>query len=221
MSITCEPRAERADGQRAALFPAARTRRTPRLVLASILLAAPGWLSWAVTGHGLVSPVVTSIILAANMVATWWLPSGKLHLVRTIQRYLLNPLFRLLLSLGVLPLGLALLETSGRRSGQPRRTPVGEGLEGDTFWIVAEHGRRANYVRNIQANPQVRVKVRRGWWPAWHSGTATILDDDDPHARQRQLCRRHPLRAINAALVRAWGIDLVTIRIDLTAEPRR
>lgn len=221
MSITCEPRAEEANGERPAASPANTARRAPRLVLASILLSAPGWLSWVVTGQGLISPVITSIILAANMILTWWFPSVKLHLVKTIQRYLLNPLIRLLLSLGVLPLGLALLETRGRRSGKPRRTPVGEGLEGPTFWIVAEHGRQANYVQNIQANPRVRVKVRRGLWPTWCNGIATILDDDDPHARQRQLCRRHPLRAINATLVRAWGIDLVTIRIDLANEPSR
>jgi deazaflavin-dependent oxidoreductase (nitroreductase family) len=185
------------------------------LILASIVLAAPGWIQWAVTGGGLTAASITSIVLAANMVVTWRLPTLKLRVVRTLQRYLVNPLVRVVLFLRV-PLGMALLETTGRRTGLPRRKPVGEGLEGDTFWIVAEHGRRANYVRNIQANPRVRVRVWTGLWPKWLSGTATVLDDDDPHARQRQLCRRHPLRAINAAYVRAWGVDLLTIRIDLT-----
>ena len=32
--------------------------------------------------------------------------------------------------------------------------PVGKTLDGDTLWMVAEHGRRAGYVRNIEANPQ-------------------------------------------------------------------
>jgi hypothetical protein len=41
------------------------------------------------------------------------------------------------------------------------------------------------------------------------------LDDDDPYARQRFLSRRHPLRALNAAVVRLMGSDLLTIRIDL------
>jgi deazaflavin-dependent oxidoreductase (nitroreductase family) len=190
-------------------------RRRPRLVLASVALAAPGWVSWAVTHQGLSTALVTSVVLAVNVGLTRRFPGLKRRVITVFQRFLLNPVMRALLALGVLPLGVALLETTGRRTGRPRRTPVGEGLEGRTFWIVAEHGRTANYVRNIEADPVVRVKVRARWWPRWVSGTATILDDDDPHARQRQLCRRHPLRAWNAALVRAMGTDLVTIRIDV------
>ena len=57
--------------------------------------------------------------------------------------------------------GVAILETTGRKSGQPRRTPVTRSLDGDTFWIVAEHGRKAGYVRNIQADPRVRIKLGR------------------------------------------------------------
>ena len=49
---------------------------------------------------------------------------------------LVNPLVRAAARLGVpLPL-LVILETRGRRSGKPRRIPVGKALEGDTLWIV-------------------------------------------------------------------------------------
>ena len=219
IALECQP--STADDDTRPAPPRPPGRRLPRLTLASVVLAAPGWASWAVTHHGLPSTVATSGILAANIVVTRRFPAFKLHLARTLQRYILNPLIRVLLALGVLPLGLALLETTGRHTGKPRRTPVGEGLDGHSFWIVAEHGQHANYVRNIQANPQVRIRVRVGLWPRWVRGTATILNDDDPHARQRQLCRRHPLRALNAALVRAWGTDLVTIRIDLMPRPKR
>jgi deazaflavin-dependent oxidoreductase (nitroreductase family) len=107
--------------------------------------------------------------------------------------------------------GYALLETTGRKSGQSRRVPVGDGLEGETFWIVAEHGRRAGYVRNIEANPQVRVKVRG----RWHTGTARLLPDDDPRERQRKLGTKLS-RRMNATAVRAFGTDLMTVRIDLS-----
>jgi deazaflavin-dependent oxidoreductase (nitroreductase family) len=106
-----------------------------------------------------------------------------------------------------LPLpGLVLLETTGRRSGQPRRIAVGKALEGDTLWIVAEHGRRAAYVRNIEANPRVRVRVGRDW----RTGTAHVMPDDDPRQRQRRMPNR-----LNAAAVRLMGSDLVTVRVDL------
>ena len=142
----------------------------------------------------------------------------KYKLVRFLQRYLLNPPIRVALALGAAPPGYALLETIGRTSGQPRRTPVGNGLEGDTFWIVTEHGRRANYVRNIERNPRVRVKTRHGLAYRWRDGTAAILAGDDPRERQRALARGHPLRAMNAFVVRAMGTELLTVRIDL--DPR-
>jgi deazaflavin-dependent oxidoreductase (nitroreductase family) len=139
----------------------------------------------------------------------------KLALVRALQRYLLNPPIRLMFGLGIVPPGYALLETTGRRSGRPRRTPVGDGTVDDTFWIVAEHGRRAAYVRNLQADPRVRVTVRRGWTVRWRSGTAHLLADDDPLERQRRLAAGSLSRQLNAFVVRAMGTELATVRIDL------
>jgi hypothetical protein len=42
-----------------------------------------------------------------------------------------------------------------------------------------------------------------------------VLDDDDPRERQRLLSQGHPERRLNAAAVRAMGVELLTIRIDL------
>lgn len=114
-----------------------------------------------------------------------------------------------------MPLGYALLETQGRVSGRLRATPVGNGREGDTFWIVAEHGGQSGYVRNIRRCPEVRVRLREGLRFTWRRGSAHLLPDDDAYARQRRLSRRHPLRALNAAVVRGMGTDLMTVRVDL------
>lgn len=132
----------------------------------------------------------------------------KRRIVRLVQKYLVNPPVRLGLRLGVLPPTHALLETTGRRSGQPRRNPVGNGMSEDrrTFWLVAEHGRQADYVRNLVANPRVRVRVGR----RWYTGTAHVLPDDDPRARLRAIGRR-----VNAAMVRIMGTELLTVRVDL------
>jgi deazaflavin-dependent oxidoreductase (nitroreductase family) len=131
---------------------------------------------------------------------------NKRRLTTALQARVLNPAIRRAIERGIAPPGYAILETTGRRSGVARRTPVGDGLDGDTFWIVAEHGRRASYVRNIEADPRVRVLVRR----RWRAGTAHPLPDDDPRERQRRIGRR-----MNAAVVRAMGTDLLTVRIDL------
>jgi deazaflavin-dependent oxidoreductase (nitroreductase family) len=121
---------------------------------------------------------------------------------------LFNPFMRRALEAGLVPRGVALLETTGRTSGRKRRVPVGDGLRGDEFWIVAEHGRHADYVRNIERDPRVRVKVGR----RWRSGTAHVLDDDDPRERMRRL--RRPLNDMG---VRTMGSDLLVVRIDLDA----
>jgi deazaflavin-dependent oxidoreductase (nitroreductase family) len=139
----------------------------------------------------------------------------KLTLVRMLQRYLVNPPIKALFGLGLVPPGYALLETTGRRSGLNRRTPVGDGLVGNEFWIVAEHGLRASYVRNLQTDPRVRVLRRQGRRMVWRSGTAQVLPSDDPRARQRSLARGSLNRRLNAFVVRAMGTELITIRIDL------
>src|SRR3954449_10458327 len=139
----------------------------------------------------------------------------KRRIVYLLQKYLFNPPVKLLFGLGVVPPSYAILETKGRKTGQPRQTPVGNGLEGGTFWIVAEHGNKAGYVRNLTHDPRVRVKVRDGLRYTWREGTAHLLPADDTRERQRMLGKGHPGRWLNALVVRTLGTDLLTVRIDL------
>jgi deazaflavin-dependent oxidoreductase (nitroreductase family) len=141
----------------------------------------------------------------------------KRHIVHVLQKYLFNPPVKLMFAMGIAVPGRALLETIGRKSGKPRRIPVGIGLVGKQFWIIAEHGRNAAYVRNIIDNPRVRLKVREGLFARWHSGTACLLPDDNPRERQRWLATQVPGSASNAAAVRFFGTQLLTVRIDLDA----
>ena len=130
-------------------------------------------------------------------------------MVTFVQGRVLNPVVKAVLGRVPVP-GWALIETTGRKSGLPRTTPVGDGLVGSAFWIVAEHGRRAAYVRNLEANPRVRLRVRG----RWRTGTAHVLPDDAPRERQRILGSRAGAR-LNALFVRGWGTDLLTVRVDL------
>jgi deazaflavin-dependent oxidoreductase (nitroreductase family) len=98
-----------------------------------------------------------------------------------------------------------LLETTGRKSGQPRRTPLGGSRVGDEFWFVSEFGDQSQYVKNIQANPRVRVRLRG----RWHSGVAHLVPDDDPRRRLESL------PSFNSLGVRTFGTNLLTIRVDL------
>ncbi|MFF2847289.1 nitroreductase/quinone reductase family protein [Streptomyces sp. NPDC058001] len=123
----------------------------------------------------------------------------KFRVVTTFQRRVANPVSRRLPT-------QTLVETVGRTSGLPRRTPVGGRREGDSFWFVSEYGDKSQYVRNIQADPRVRVRIKG----KWHTGTAHLLAGDDARARLRTLPRA------NSAAVQAFGTHLLTIRVDLT-----
>jgi deazaflavin-dependent oxidoreductase (nitroreductase family) len=101
---------------------------------------------------------------------------------------------------------VVILETTGRRSGLPRRVPVTRMVDRDTLWIVTEHGRKAAYVRNIEANPRVTVRTGR----RWRTGTATVLPDYDWRALQRRLPSK-----LSSATVRLMGTNHLTIRVDL------
>jgi deazaflavin-dependent oxidoreductase (nitroreductase family) len=121
------------------------------------------------------------------------------RITNLIQKRIANPLMRRL------PIQ-TLLETTGRKSGEPRRTPLGGSRVGNEFWFVSEFGENSQYVKNIKADPNVRVRLRG----RWHNGTAHLVPDDDPHERLRSLPQ------FNSFGVRTFGTNLLSIRVDLT-----
>ena len=123
--------------------------------------------------------------------------SALYRVVIFFQKRLVNPLMRR-------NPGQTLLETRGRASGEPRRTPVGGRVEGSSFWFVSEMGYASQYVKNIQADPRVRVRIRGRWRP----GTAALLPGDDAKARLARLPKA------NSSVVRLVGMSLLTVRVD-------
>lgn len=51
------------------------------------------------------------------------------------------------------------LTTTGRISGHPREIEIWFTERGGRFYLISEHYERANWVRNIQAQPRVTVRV--------------------------------------------------------------
>jgi deazaflavin-dependent oxidoreductase (nitroreductase family) len=123
--------------------------------------------------------------------------AAKRRIVHTVQRLVVNPVGR--------KLPVTMLETIGRKSGEPRRTAVGGRVVDNQFWMVSEHGGHSHYVLNIEANPRVRVRIGG----RWRTGTAHLLPDDDAVARLSQL------PSMNSAVVKLMGSDLLTVRVDL------
>jgi deazaflavin-dependent oxidoreductase (nitroreductase family) len=51
------------------------------------------------------------------------------------------------------------LTTTGRRSGRPREIEIWFTRREGSYYLIAEHGARAGWVRNLRADPVVRVRV--------------------------------------------------------------
>src|ERR1700757_4381345 len=118
----------------------------------------------------------------------------KRRIVHTAQRLVVNPVGR--------RSPMTMLETTGRKSGQPRRTAIGGRVIGNQFWMVSEHGEHSHYVLNIKADPTVRLRIHG----QWRSGTAHLLPDDGAQERLRSL------PGFNSALVRLVGRGLLALR---------
>lgn len=82
-----------------------------------------------------------------------------------------------------------------------------------TLWLVVQHGRDSDYVRNIEAHPHVRV--RAGSRAAWRTGTAHVIDDDDPAERVRVLGQSDPWRRLCVDTSKALSTDMLSVRVDL------
>lgn len=123
--------------------------------------------------------------------------ASEAPLTKFFEKWVANPVMRRVPA-------QTLLETTGRKSGEPRHTPLGGKRIGDQFWFVSEFGEQSQYVRNIAANPRVRVRLRG----RWRSGTAHLMPDDDAHARLREL------PSFNSFGVRTFGTNLLTVRVD-------
>ena len=122
-----------------------------------------------------------------------------------LQRYFLNPPMKAAVWVGLVPAHM-IVETTGRVSGKRRRTVVGCHRDGDVLWVVAEQGRHAGYVRNLEARPDVRVRLGG----KWRSAVASVVADDDPVARLAAFGASH------AAAVQRFGTELLTVRFDLS-----
>jgi deazaflavin-dependent oxidoreductase (nitroreductase family) len=99
------------------------------------------------------------------------------------------------------------LETTGRRSGKPRRVPLAKGpQDGSRVWLISVHGRHASFARNIAVDPSVRLKLAL----RWRRGTAAVVPVDPAVLQRFSLYARMGPRTV--------GIDPALVRVDLDQE---
>ena len=97
---------------------------------------------------------------------------------------------------------ILLLTTTGRKSGKKRVTPMQYEAIGCDYYVGSARGLNADWVRNIQANPLVEVRVG-----AKHFfGTAEVVNDPAKFADFMEVrLERHP-RMIPQIMEKAHGL---------------
>jgi deazaflavin-dependent oxidoreductase (nitroreductase family) len=97
---------------------------------------------------------------------------------------------------------ILLLTTTGRRSGKKRVTPLQYEMIGNDYYVGAARGTKADWVRNIQIDPQVEVRVGAKHF----QGTAEVVTDPSKFADFLEIrLERHP-RMIGLIMEKAHGL---------------
>ena len=134
----------------------------------------------------------------------------KFKMERRVGRAIVNPLVAALDKIGIRSSTVVELETTGAKSGEPRRVPLAGRADDNDLWVISQHGRRAGWAYNIAANPNVRVRVNN----EWRTGTATFEPDDDVRARARSFGGNGRLsQSATALTMRAMESDPISVRI--------
>ena len=97
------------------------------------------------------------------------------------------------------------LTTTGRRTGVPREIEIWFTRWQGRFYVIAEHDERAQWVRNLRANPRARWRVAEEAF----AGLARVIDPEvapELHATVRARFRKKY----------AWGDGLV---VELSPDP--
>lgn len=117
----------------------------------------------------------------------------------------IQKIHRLLYAVGLGPIIgriILLLTTTGRKSGKKRVTPMQYEAIGCDYYVGSARGLKADWVRNIQANPHVEVRVGSKHF----QGTAEIVTEPCKFADFLEVrLERHPL-IIGFIMQKAHGL---------------
>jgi len=120
---------------------------------------------------------------------------------------------KLLYKLGLGPVYgrmVLLLTTTGRKSGLPRTVPLQYEEIDSAIYVASARGQRADWFRNILANPEVKVRLGRRQF----IGTAVAVTDPFEIADfLESRLQRHP--RIVGAIMRSAGLPRNPSRADL------
>ena len=105
------------------------------------------------------------------------------------------------------------LTTTGRRTGRPHTIEIWFVAEGGTVHLMAGGRHSADWVRNLEADPAVHLRVGEEEWP----GRARVVAEgtaEDGGARRRMLAKY----ATSAGDLVGWGRSALVVAVDLVVD---
>jgi deazaflavin-dependent oxidoreductase (nitroreductase family) len=102
------------------------------------------------------------------------------------------------------------LTTIGRVSGEPREIEIWFALEGEVLYMLSGGGERSNWVRNLQREPHVSVRVA----DLSSEGLARVVADPAEDALARRLLFEKYRGRYSGDLER-WRAEALPIAVDL------
>lgn len=106
------------------------------------------------------------------------------------------------------------LETVGRVTGRPHEIEIWYAVRGSTLYLMSGGRDRADWVKNLQCNPRVRVRIDGRTF----TGTAAVIEgtDEEQTAREAIVAKYYGWRG--GPLPNAWARESLPVAIRLDAE---
>jgi deazaflavin-dependent oxidoreductase (nitroreductase family) len=104
------------------------------------------------------------------------------------------------------------LTTIGRRSGRPHTVEIWFGLRNATLYMLSGSRARSDWVRNLQARPDVQVRIRDSSFP----GRARVVEDPDEESNARRLLAAKYQGWREGAPLSSWARTALPVAVDLS-----
>ena len=105
------------------------------------------------------------------------------------------------------------LTTTGRSTGRPHEIEIWYAADGDTLYLLSGGGDRADWVRNLRADPAVTVRLG----DTTHPALARVIEDaaEDRRARTLVFDKYQPRYAGD---LERWREASLPVAVDLTPD---
>jgi deazaflavin-dependent oxidoreductase (nitroreductase family) len=102
--------------------------------------------------------------------------------------------------------------TTGRRSGRPHTIEIWFAVDGDAVYLLSGGGDRADWVRNLRADPHIGLRIDELEWEA----RARVVTDPDQDARARRLLAGKYQDWHEGEVLSGWARTALPVAIEVS-----